>query len=219
MLFMKPIVTIILSVLLFASCSKKGDVTPNKTDSTRTSTSTSTTSTTSQTAPGVVLTHDDSLHLVVLNVNQQVVKTSVSGVNLTLTYNENVDLYITKAGYSQTSAVHLLESFNHSLLAGFDFTTINEYGQSNLNWVDDNLNNVILKTVKDTNINRVPVVKITVKRPFTFFKIYTSNQDAIKEQNYLLTDISDIITFSSYSYFAQKNYEQSSVTAHVVFTK
>src|ERR1700761_5895219 len=163
MLFMKPIVTIVLSALLFASCAKKGDVTPTKTDSTKTSTTTTTSSTsttgtttsttTSQTDPNVKLTHDDSLHMVVLNVAKQVVKTSVSGVNLTLTYNEDVDLYITKAGYNQTSAIHLLENFNHSLLAGFEFTTVNEYGATTLNWVDDNLNNVILKSQKDTTIN------------------------------------------------------------------
>jgi hypothetical protein len=213
---MKLIFTTILIAFTLASCSKKSDVKPNSTaDGGKTSSTIPGDSTTT----GSKLTADDSLHMPGFGVSTQIVTTSVSGTNLFLKLNENVNLIMTAAGYNKTSGVHLLENFKNSSLAGFDFTTVAEGGNTTLNWVDDNLNNVILKTVTDTVINGQSMVKINVNRVFTFFKVYDSNQLAVAEQNTVLGISSDTIVFTNYCYYNQTNYPQSSVTAKVVYVK
>ena len=212
---MKLAIATISIAFMLAGCSKSNNVKPNVSAVTAPSVLTASVTTVNNTSP---LNHDDSLHMVIFNLKNQIVNSAVAGSTLTLTLNENIDIYVTKTGYAQTSSVHLLESLNHSLLAGFDFTTVNEEGQTTLNWVDDNLNNVT-KTVTDTTINNTSFVKISVKRPFTFFKTYNTSTDAIAYQSYLLADTSDIITFSSYCYYNQKVYETSSTVGHVVYTK
>jgi hypothetical protein len=214
---MKITIATILLACILASCGKNNDVKPiSNSTNTITIAGSSTTTSNNSTVP---MTHDDSLHLVIFNIKDQQVKTAVSGSTLTLTLNENVDIYLTAEGYAQTSSLHLLESLNHTLLAGFDYTTMNEEGQTTLNWVDDNLNNVKLKTVTDTVVNNIKFVKVNVSRPFTFFKTYNSAGDAVAYQSYLLTDVSDIITFSSYCYYNQKVYQTSSAVGHVVYSK
>ena len=204
---MKLIISLILILVVtaFASCRKNNDVKPGK------GTSTS--------SPPLKLTADDSLHLAAFKVNPQIVVTSVSGVNLIMKLYENVDILLAAKGYSKTSAVHLLEDFKKSSLADFDYTTVAEAGNTTLNWVDDNLNNVKTKSIKDTIINHNNMVKINVQRVFTFFKIYDSTTLATDEQSFLIKRVSDTITFSSYCYFSQKNYISTSVTAGVVYEK
>jgi hypothetical protein len=147
------------------------------------------------------------------------VKTSVSGTNLILVFDENIDLLFSAEGYQKTSAVHLFEDFSKTLLAGFDYTTVAEGGNTTLNWVDDNLNNVVLKTVTDTVINKIKMVKINVHRPFTFSKIYASNQAALNEQALFIAKTNDSIAFTSYCYYNQKNYQPVSVLATLVYSK
>jgi hypothetical protein len=173
----------------------------------------------SSTPPGPVsnLSHDDSIHMAAFRIKPQVVNASVSGTNLILKYNENVDLFFAAEGYKKTYAVHLKEDFKNTMLAGFDFTTVAEGGNTTLNWVDDNLNNVILKTVTDTVINNVKVVKINVHRQFTFFKIYSSNQLAAAQRDVFVARTNDTIRFSSFSYYAEKKYPQVTSLATMVY--
>jgi hypothetical protein len=203
---------IILVALAFIGCNKSSDVNPG---SKSVGSAISTTPLTS-TVPS---THDDSIHVVSFIATPQMVISSVSDTILTLTFNENVNLLLTAAGYQQTSAVHLLENFKSTLLAGFDFTTVDEQGNTTLNWVDDNLNNVILKTITDTVINKVQMVKINVHRPFTFFKLYGSNQAALAEQAVIGKKLNDNIVFSSYCYYNQKNYAPDSTSTTLVYSK
>jgi hypothetical protein len=196
---LKLFVPAILIAFVFIGCGKNNNVTPVK-------------------KPDTPLT-DDQLHNVAFGVPVQTVKTSVTGTKLTMVFTENVNLYINADGYTNTSAVHLLGDFNHSLLNGFEFTTVNESGDTTLNFVDDNLNNVKLKTITDTVINSINVVKINVNRPITYFMVYDSNQTAVNEQNLLLADVSDIVTYSSYCYYNLKVYPTSMLTAHITYTK
>jgi hypothetical protein len=209
---MKIIIAALLITIVIAGCSKNNDVKPN----TGTSVTTITDTTANTTAK---LSLDDSLHMAVFSAAPQIVKTSVSGKNLILKLDENINLLIAADGYKKTSSVHLLEDFKNTLLAGFDYTTVAEGGNTTLNWVDDNLNNVILKSVTDTVINNFKVVKINVHRTFTFFKIYDKNQLAIDEQNILLNKKDDLIMFTSYSYYNQKNYPKTSAVAFVDYEK
>ncbi len=212
--------TLLIAVAL-ASCTKD-NVKPGGDSTSKTSTngnsSTGDNSKTS-TSGGSILTHDDSVHMAVFRIAPQQVKTSVSGADLTLKFEENVDLFFLADAYQKISAVHLFEDFTKSSLNGVDYTTVAEGGNTTFDWVDDNLNNVVLKTVSDTTIANVAVVKINVHREFTFLKTYKSNLAAVTEQNYLLNKKSDVIGFSSYTYYNENNYPYVSAAVAVAYTK
>ena len=204
--------SLILCIALF-SCSKKSDVKPGD-NATKIDTNKTT-----PTDPSVKLTHDDSVHMVLFNIYTQKVKTSVSGKTLVLSYEENATLYMLADAYAQTYAVHFKEDFKKTSLAAFDFTTINGDGQTTFNSVDDNLNNVKFKSVKDTLIDNVKVKKINVFKPFTFKKEYATSQLAIDQQNLLLGKFDELITFSSFTYYNNKIYPTTSVVAYVQYVK
>ena len=219
---MRLIVAIFLIALVAIGCQKSEGVKPTAT----TTSSTTTTDNTSKDGPPTAppdttpkLTHDDSIHMATFKIPAQTVTTSVSGTNLILTYNENANLLFTAGAYQETSAVHLTDDFKNTLLTGFDFTTVAEGGNTTLNWVDDNLNNITQKTVKDTVINKVDMVKINVHRTFTFFKVYASNAIAINEQAIFISRKDDVIAFTSYCYYNQKNYPAVSTSAQVGYVK
>jgi hypothetical protein len=165
------------------------------------------------------LTKDDSIHMVSFVIYRQKVKISVSGKKLILSYDENASLFLLDDANKRTSAIHLKEDFKKSSLAAFDFTTINFDGQSTFNSVDDNLNNTKFKTITDTTINSVKMVKVNVYKPFTFTKAFDSNQLATDQQKLLLGKTDDIITFSSYTYYNQKNYPVTMAVAYIDYVK
>ena len=152
-------------------------------------------------------------------INPQPVKTSVAGNKLTLIFDENVDILLTAEGYQKTASVHLAEDFETTLLNGIDYTTVAESGNVTKNWVDDNLNNVILKKTTDTVINKVKMVKINVHRPFTFVKQFASNTDALNAQAVFIAKTDDTVVFTSYCYYNQKNYRSGSEAALLVYMK
>jgi hypothetical protein len=211
---MKLFITMLFAAVVVAGCSKNGAVNPQNGKGTNTGGGTP-----SKPDTTIKLSHDDSIHLATFKINPQVVKTSVSGTNLILKFNENIDLLFTAEGYQKTSSVHLIENFKNTMLTGFDFTTLAEGGNTTLNWVDDNLNNVILKTVSDTLVNKVKMVKINVHRPFTFFRVYSTNQAALGQQAMFVQRKTDTVSFKSYSYYNQKNYLTTQSSARLVYTK
>ncbi|HVW96668.1 MAG TPA: hypothetical protein VHA56_11930 [Mucilaginibacter sp.] len=204
---------IIVSVVLWG-CSTQNDVQPQSADSTQTSVTTPADPAT----PGK-LNWDDTIHMVAFVIFPQKVKTSVSGTTLNMTFDENVNLFVLAEGYKVTSAVHLKEDFKKTGLAGFDFTTVNQDGQTTFNSIDDNLNNVKFKTIGDTVINGVKAVKINIHRQLVFSKTYASAQLATDQQNLMLGRYEDVVSFSSYTYYNQKNYPVTSAVAYVVYEK
>jgi hypothetical protein len=220
---MKLITILCLSLLIFAGCHKDENVTPaNNTKSSTSGGSGKTptgggSTTVTDTVPA--LSHDDSIHMARFDAKPQAVQLSVKGTKLTMVFNENVDILITEEGYQKTSAVHLLENFTKTTLYGFDYTTVAAAGNTTFDWVDDNLNNVIDKTISDTVINNQKMVKINVHRPFTFSKNYTSAQQAQSEEAVFAAKTTDTVGFSSYLYYAQKNYRPTSASAVVVYSK
>ena len=205
----KLILPAILMFMVFAGCIKKTDVTPIDPVVTATEAKDST----------KTISNDNLIHTIVFNMGLQVVKTSVTNQTLTLQFNENVNMYVTADGLNQSYAVHLLENFQQSQLAGLHFTTVNEYGITTTDWVDDNLNNVILKTVSDTLVNNVPLKKINVNRPFTFTKVFDSNQSAINQQNTLLTKYNDKVTYKAFCYYNKKTFVADSVSVNMVYVR
>ena len=203
---------IVISVLLWG-CSKKDEVKPTDTNKTPIPPITTKPDTTKK------FTKDDSIHMAAFIIYPQKVKTSVSGKTLTLAFDENVSLFLLADGYNKTSAIHLKEDFKTTRLGAFDFTTINLDGQPTFNSVDDNLNNVKFKTISDTTINNVKVVKVNVHRMFTFSKAYSSSQLAIDQQNLILGKTDDVLTFSSYTYYNKKTYPVTSAVAYLKYVK
>lgn len=215
---MKTLFSIILISVILWGCTKKSDVTPTKSNPTTGNPTTSNPST-SPTDTTKKLTFDDTLHMVAFIIYGQKVKTSVSGKTLILALDENVNLFVLADGYKKTSAVHLKEDFKKTSLGAFDFTTLNQDGQTTFNFVDDNLNNVKFKTISDTTINGVKVVKINVHRLFTFSKTYGSAELAADQQNLLLAKTDDLLNFSSYTYYNQKNYPGTGAAAYLQYEK
>jgi len=211
--YMKIFVLVILLGVILSGCGKVNDVQPAKNNVTKPKVDAAVTDSV------LKLNAADLLHKVFFYADPQQVKTSISGKTLTLKFNENVNLFLTSDGYNQTSAVHLFEDFTKSSLINFDYTTVAQAGNVTFNWVDDNLNNVILKTVKDTVISGKNIVRINVHRTFTFTKVYDSAQMAATEQDYLLNSRQDYINFSSFCYYRQKNYPYSAFTANLVYVK
>jgi hypothetical protein len=212
---MKTLFPLLLISVILWGCSKKGDVQPGKsTDTTKITNPISAKPDTT-----VKLTKDDTLHMAAFIIYAQKVQTSVSGKTLVMAFDENVNIFILAEGYDKTSAVHLKEDWKKTSLAAFDFTTVNEDGQTTFNSIDDNLNNVKLKTMSDTTINGVPVKKINVHRKLTFSKAFGSQQLATDQQNLLLAKTDELITFSSYTYYNQKNYPGTSAVAYLQYLK
>lgn len=204
--------------MILWGCGKKNDVAPTKSNPTTGNPTTGDPSTT-PTDTTKKLTFDDTLHMVAFIIYGQKVKTSVSGKNLVLAYDENVNLFVLADGYKKTSAVHLKEDFKKTSLGAFDFTTLNQDGETTFNSIDDNLNNVKFKTISDTTINGVKVVKINVHRLITFSKTYGSSELATDQQNLLLGKTDDLLNFSSFTYYNQKNYPGTSAAAYLQYVK
>jgi len=214
---MKPVLILFLVLTSASGCHKSG-IAPQHTG--KTSGDTTKTGGFSQTPPDTTpkLTHDDSIHLATFSLKPQIVKTTQSGKKLTLVYHEDVSLLFAGEGYLRTSAVHLHEDFSKSALAGLDYTTVAQGGNITLNWVDDNLNNVILKTVTDTSVNGHKMVKITVRRAFTFVKNYSTADEAGEGQKEFAARQNDVVTFSSYCYYNQKVYRPASISGNLVYS-
>ena len=140
---MKPILILLIVLIIGSGCTKNGVAPQNNGNKSSGNTSGGSSQTPPDTTPK--LSHDDSIHMATFNLKPQIVKTNISGTKLVLIYHENVDLLFSKEGYQKTSAVHLKEDFSKSELAGFDYTTVAENGNTTFDWVDDNLNNVIQK--------------------------------------------------------------------------
>ncbi len=153
---MKPLLILFL-VLTMASGCHKNNIAPHY-NGNKSSGDTSKTGVSPSLPPDTTLklTHDDSIHLASFTVKPQVVKTTLAGKKLIVVYNEDVTLLFSGEGYQRTSAVHLQENFSASALAGLDYTTVAEGGNTTLNWVDDNLNNVIQK--------RSPIQSLTIAK-------------------------------------------------------
>jgi hypothetical protein len=212
---MKPIFVLILALITFSGCNKNSNPAPQKGNGSNSSGGSS------QTPPDTTpkITHDDSIHMATFNIKPQAVNMRISGTKLVLVYDENVNILLSREGFGKTSAIHLHEDFSKSGLFGLDYTTVASGGNTTFNWVDDNLNNVILKTETDTVVNNRNMIKINVHRAFTFAKDYFSTQAAQNEQGVFIARKNDTVTFSAWCYYNQKNYLPVSNSAGVVYSK
>ncbi|MGN6178934.1 MAG: hypothetical protein ACTHNW_07120 [Mucilaginibacter sp.] len=203
-----------LAILVATSC-QKASVTPSK--SSKSFLGNSSASTT-KTDTGTTIPTDVLIHHVTFSAPPQFAAVSVSGTQLNVTYYENIVLLIPKQGVTLSYAIHLKEDFSFSTLVNYQFNAYNAYGNVTHEWIDDNLNNVAGKTVKDTTINDTLKEKITLQRPFLFSKSYATSQAAIAGRDSLLARTKDNIVFSSYIYFTS-TYPTTYATSNLYYVK
>jgi hypothetical protein len=154
-----------------------------------------------------------------LDISDQIVNTRVSNDTLYLNYTETVNLVLNSDDYQKSSAVHFKEDFTKSGLANFNFTTVNKDNQVATNYLEDNLNNVAIKSASTSTVNGKKVTKLVLERAIIFSKAYKQHDLAVEAQNDILKLTNDVIGFSSYYYMDGKNSEATSFTANVLYRK
>jgi len=196
MRYIKYIIIVAILFFAFSSCHKKG-VAPATTSKVDT---------------------DAIIHSITLMAPPQYVLTSVVGDTLEMTYYENVRLSISDAGFTYSYAIHLIEDFSNTSLAKVNYITYDEAGNINYDYVDDNLNDVSAKSIKDTTIAGVASKIITVQRPFIFKKPYATNQAATMGQDSIDAVTTQNMNFHSYVYF-EKTYPATSQGTNLYYVK
>lgn len=166
--------------------------------------------------PTKKIEEDTSIYHETFVTSDQVVTTSVTNSTLTMVYNEDISLIFGAVGYDQSYAIHLYEDFGAAVLNDFDYTTVNQTGDVTFRWVDNNLNNVKLKTVTHTTMNGKAVVIVKVQRPFTFVKTYDDAAAALNAQRILLTTTDDKVNFSSNVYFGT-DFQTYTTSARIIY--
>ena len=208
---MKYLIPILFVFFVLTSCKKSNDTIPA-------GKGTKGITQTNNPLPSAPIDTDAFIHQITFSAPFQLVVMSVADTKLTMVYYENVDVLIPNDGYTLSYALHLTEDFSHSSLAKLDYTTINEAGDINVDWVDDNLNNVIDKKVSDTTVNSIVMKKISVNRQFTFTEDFADNKAAIAKQDSLYKLQNETISFSSYVYFT-KTYPATTMSAVINYFK
>jgi hypothetical protein len=208
---MKYLILILFLFFVLTGCKKSNDAIP-------TGKGTKGITKTNNPLPSAPIDTDAFIHQITFSAPFQLVVMSVADTKLTLVYYENVDVLIPNDGYTLSFALHLTEDFSHSSLANLDYTTIDEAGDVNLDWVDDNLNNVTNKTVSDTTVNSIMMKKINVNRQFTFTEDLADKKAAIAKEDSLYNINTEKIRFSSYVYFT-KTYPATTMKAVINYFK
>ncbi|WP_413666233.1 hypothetical protein ACEN9X_16805 [Mucilaginibacter sp. Mucisp86] len=209
---MKKYLTYILIATVLFSCKKTNIVSEVIKGSTSTNTGTNpdtNTGTSTDIATGTVK----------LDIADQVVLTKVSNDSLYLNYTETANLILNADDYQKSSAVHFKEDFSKSNLANFNFTSVNKDNQTATNYLDDNLNNVAIKSASTTTINGKQYTKLVLERVVTFSKAYKQHDLAVEAQNDILKQTKDVIGFAAYYYTNGKNLDTTTLTAAVIYTK
>jgi hypothetical protein len=142
----------------------------------------------------------------------------ITSNTITIVYNENVNILVPKLGYELSYALHLKEDFSSTVLKSFSYITVDKQGNITTNWVDDNLNNVSGKTIRDTTVAGIAMVNVNVQRPFTFTKTYANNASAVSALDSIAKLQTDKIIFSSYLYFT-KTYPATLTNSNVFYAK
>lgn len=132
-----------------------------------------------------------------IKTSAQVVKMAVAGSVLNMVYNEDVTLILDSAKLAQNYDVHLKEDLSTTQLYYYHYQSVTKSGIKATDWVDDNLDNIVLHSSKDTLINKHIFVIKRITRSLIYQQNYSSSTEANKALNNLLKQ-TDILTFTSY---------------------
>ncbi|MGI4022408.1 MAG: hypothetical protein ACRYFA_12955 [Janthinobacterium lividum] len=127
----------------------------------------------------------------------QVVKMAVAGSVLNMVFNEDVTLILDSSKLAQNFDVHLKEDLSTTQLNYYHYHSVTKSGVKTTDWVDDNLDNIVLHSSKDTVINKQIFVIKRIIRSLIYQQNYSSAAEATKALNNLLKQ-TDILTFTSY---------------------
>ena len=155
-----------------------------------------------------------------IKTSAQVVKAGVTDNVLNMTYNEDVTVIADSSMIKSNWTIYLKEDFTGTQLAGYHYNSITKFGVNATDWVDDNLNNVILRSSKDTLINNKLFVIKRITRSFAYAQTYASATAATKVLSQLLKT-TDIMAFTSYfaSMATDATQSNTSNTAKLTYVK
>ncbi|AYL97227.1 hypothetical protein [Mucilaginibacter celer] len=192
------------------SCKKLNDVVPNPSKGNNTNT---------ESGSGSGSGSGTASAPVKLDIAIQEVNTKVSNDTLYLNYTEKVNLLLNPDDYQNSSAIHFKEDFSKSSLANFSFTTVNKENQLATNYLDDNLNNVAIKSASTVTIDGKKFTRLVFERLIIFSKAYKQNGLAVEAQTNIMKQTSEVIGFSSYYYINGKNSDTTKTTATILYKK
>ena len=132
-----------------------------------------------------------------IKTTAQVVKMNVVANVLNMVYDEDVTLILDAAKLAQNYNVYLKEDLSTTQLYYYHYQSVTKSGIKATDWVDDNLDNIVLHSSKDTLINKRIFVIKRIKRSFVYQQNYSSATEANKALNNLLKQ-TDVLTFTSY---------------------
>lgn len=153
-----------------------------------------------------------------IKTTAQVVKMAVTGSVLNMVYNEDVTLILDSAKLAQNFNVHLKEDLSTTNLYYYHYQSITKSGIKATDWVDDNLNNIVLHSRKDTLINKRIFVIKRIKRALVYQQDYNSEAEANKALNNLLKQ-TDILTFTSYYTPKESDVDITANTAKLTYVR
>ena len=215
---MRKFLSLIIIVALFTGCTESKRYNPKPASDDKGDQSETTNPPTDTNPPSTTNPVTNSPFTVKLDIAPQIVNTAVGHDTLFLVYTEKADLIVNKEEYESSSAVHFKEDFSKSSLANFHYAALNGNGDYVTDYVDDNLNNVKIKTAASVDVDGKAMVKLTLERVFIFFKAYKQRPLAVEAQTNILKADRDSITFSSYIY-DKKNYVTTKTTLPLSYVK
>lgn len=138
---------------------------------------------------------------------------------LTMTYYEKTALIARTLDYNQSWSLYFNQSYKGTALDSTLFTTTNATGQYVYNWIETNLNNVVLQSKSDTLINGTNYYNLKLSRVITFFKAYNTPAAATQALNAIVLRKNDAVSFSTYYSSAGQNSVPATSSASLVYIK
>jgi hypothetical protein len=155
-------------------------------------------------------------------VNDQIVKTSVTNDTLHLDMYEKLYFIVDPTEYAYSWALHLQENFSSSYLNNLGYTCLSDQGVFAYDFRSENLNHVhsTQKSVSDVTINGKNYKKVRLERTIQFFSVFPNNPTAAAaKQNELVATTNQTVTFSSFYVYNDVSSSPNTTTAKLVYTK
>jgi hypothetical protein len=166
----------------------------------------------------VVISEDELLRKITINIPAQQVKTSINGSDLILVYKEDISSVLDPKGYDLSYSIRLNEDFSSSALYKLDYTVPAPNGSYTSGWHGNDLKVLTEVTKTETVVNGKTMVNLRLLRYFTFTRHFNTAQEAVNQQNVLLNTKTDVVKFTAYVVFG-KEYPPTATTAGLVYTK
>jgi hypothetical protein len=155
-------------------------------------------------------------------INDQIVKTSVSHDTLFLNMYEKMNFLVDPTEYAYSWALHLKEDFANSYLNNLHFTCLSDENVYAYDFRTENLNNLhpSQKSVSDANVNGRNYKRVKLERTIQFFSVFPNNPTAVAaKQNELVATTNQTVSFSAFYVYNDVSSSPNVTTAKLVYTK